>query len=211
MAVNKTHLYEPGIYFVTFTNYKWLRLFDITKSYDMVYKWFDHLKKNGHYITAYVIMPNHLHALIGFMPGSKSINTIVGNGKRFMAYEIVERLKQTGYHDLLSTLSSGVSPSDRKRGKLHEVFEPSFDAKHCHSHKFLNQKIEYIHGNPMSKKWDLVKHPSDYIHSSAGYYEDGRRGIYEVIHLTDCIDKHWFEKYAINLDKGRPEINEDIA
>lgn len=56
-------------------------LFDITNSYDLVYKWFDYLKDNGHYVIGYVIMPNHLHAVIGFRNTGKSINTIVGNAK----------------------------------------------------------------------------------------------------------------------------------
>jgi len=40
--------------------------FKITNGYDAVYSWFDHLKSKGHYITGYVIMPNHLHVLIAF-------------------------------------------------------------------------------------------------------------------------------------------------
>jgi REP element-mobilizing transposase RayT len=46
---------------------------------------FDHLKSKGHYLTGYVIMPNHVHALIGFRRNDQSINTIIGNGKRFIA------------------------------------------------------------------------------------------------------------------------------
>ena len=38
-----------------------------------------------------VIMPNHLQALIAFRNTGQLINTIVRNGKRFMAYEIVKR------------------------------------------------------------------------------------------------------------------------
>ena len=37
MAVDKPHLYDPGIYFLTFTNYKWLPLFHSTNSFDLVY------------------------------------------------------------------------------------------------------------------------------------------------------------------------------
>ena len=40
-------------------------------------------------------MPNHVHALISFKATEQSINTIVGNGKRFIAYEIVKRLSGT--------------------------------------------------------------------------------------------------------------------
>jgi ribosomal protein S7 len=39
-------------------------------------------------------MPNHLQVLIDFATSAKSINKIVSNGKRFMAYTIVERLKE---------------------------------------------------------------------------------------------------------------------
>lgn len=95
MSVRRAITEYDGIYFITFTCYRWLYLFEEGKCYDVVYKWFDHLKSKGHYITGYVIMPNHVHALIGFRnTQGKSINTIVGNGKRFMAYEIVKRLTE---------------------------------------------------------------------------------------------------------------------
>jgi REP element-mobilizing transposase RayT len=54
---------------------------------------FDVLKKNGHYITGYFIMPNHVHATIAFRKTKKSINKIVGDGKRFIGYEIIGRLQ----------------------------------------------------------------------------------------------------------------------
>jgi REP element-mobilizing transposase RayT len=136
MAVDKEHIFDPGIYFLTFTNYKWLPLFEITQSYQLVYNWFDVLKKKGHDIIGYVIMPNHIHALIGFHPAKQSINTIVGNGKRFVAYDIVERLEEAKNIQLLKVLSDGVSASDKSKGKLHEVYQGSFDLKLCHSYKF---------------------------------------------------------------------------
>lgn len=89
MAVDKPDIYEPGLYFLTFTNYKWLPLISLTNSYDLVYKWFDHLKGKGNHIAGYVIMPNHVHALIGFAKCQSSINKTVGNGKRFTAYDII--------------------------------------------------------------------------------------------------------------------------
>src|SRR5258706_688759 len=87
--VNEKH----GIYFITFTCCNWLHLIQQTNTYDSIYKWFDYLKARGHYITGYVVMPNHIHALIAFRHTEKTINTIISNGKRFVAYEIVKRLK----------------------------------------------------------------------------------------------------------------------
>ncbi len=40
-------------------------------------------------------MPNHLHVMIDFGVSEKIFNTIISNGKRFMAYEIVKRLQET--------------------------------------------------------------------------------------------------------------------
>ena len=97
----KRQIHESeGIYFITITCYDWLPLFDFTNGYDIVYNWFDYLKQQWNYIIGYVPiaigMPNHFHALIAFRKNNKSINSIVGNGKRFMAYELVERLKYAG-------------------------------------------------------------------------------------------------------------------
>lgn len=208
MAVDKQHIYDPGIYFITFTNYKWMPLFEITRSYDLVYNWFDILKKQSHDILGFVIMPNHIHALIGFKPLEKSINTIVGNGKRFIAYEIVERLKKATNTELLGKMEEGVSVSDKQKGKLHEVFEGSFDLKLCRSYKFLKQKLDYIHSNPVSKKWNLVKQHIDYPHSSAMFYETGKQGIYEVVHVNDWVAENWdnYGRYEMQHNEKTSEI-----
>ena len=185
----KLKIAEPdGIYFITITCFKWLSLFSIADSYDSVYKWFHYLKLNSHYITGYVIMPNHLHALIAFSNTGKNINQIIGNAKRFMAYDIVGKLKETGNENILDQLAAGVKPSDRKRGKLHEVFETSFDIKECFSLEFIKQKLNYIHFNPCAGKWNLADIPENYVHSSAGYYSTGLPGIFSVDNIMDIMD-----------------------
>src|SRR4051812_12861169 len=83
-----------GIYFITFTCFSWLPLIDITNSYDLVFKWFDVLSGKGHTIVGYVIMPNHIHLLLHYTGGHQSLNTIIGNGKRFLAYGIIDRLEE---------------------------------------------------------------------------------------------------------------------
>ena len=164
------HNNNGGIQFITFTCYKWKPLFDITDSYDAVYKWFDHLCGNGASVIGYVIMPNHLHALIHLPAGTKTINTIIGNGKRFMAYEIIKRLEQQKAEPLLQELYHGVKQKERKKGQQHKVFEESFDAKGCYSPEFIEQKLLYMHHNPVKGKWNLVSDFGLYKHSSAGFY-----------------------------------------
>ncbi len=63
----------------------------------MVYSWFQILKKDYNAaVIAYVIMPNHLHVIIHFHNEHFNLNPIIANGKRFMAYEIINRLEKAG-------------------------------------------------------------------------------------------------------------------
>ena len=85
MPLQHTIAYNSGIFFITFICHQWLPLTHKTNRHDIVYNWFDHLKAQGHYINGYVIMPKHVLAFINFVNTGQNVNTIVGNGKRFMA------------------------------------------------------------------------------------------------------------------------------
>ena len=179
MAIHK-RVIEPGIYFITFTCHRWLSLIELTRGYDLVYKWFDILTYKGHTVTGYVVMPNHLHMLLHFAGDVQSLNTVVGNGKRFMAYGIIERLEEQNEISLLVKLGLAVQAKDRSRGKKHEVWKNSFDVKECRTEKFILQKLNYIHNNPCSGKWRLADSSIHYFHSSASFYISGRQGGYTV-------------------------------
>jgi REP element-mobilizing transposase RayT len=188
MPVKRKIPFDNGHFFITFTCYKWLQLFAKTDSYDLVYKWFDLLKKQGHIITGFVIMPNHIHATIAFRKTTKSINTIIGDGKRFIGYGIVDRLEKFGLHDLLEQLKNGVNKSDKKRGKIHEVWEESFDWKECVSDEFTWQKLDYMHENPCVGRWCLADNAAAYLHSSARFYLSGTHAGYAVLNFKELSD-----------------------
>lgn len=66
-------------------------------------------------------MPNHVHVLVEFSASIKNINTIVSNGKRLMAYEIVKRLQSHNNKAIFLKLEEAVVSSDKERGKVHQV------------------------------------------------------------------------------------------
>ena len=185
MSVKRIHPQTEAIYFCTFTCYQWLHLFELADVYDEVYKWFNILIKNSIGINGYVIMPNHLHVLMYLPNGSKTIDKIIGNGKRFLAYETVSSLECLNQHELLTIMRNGVTKKEQEKGKIHQVFQPSFDAKHCFSDWFIEQKLDYIHHNPVTGKWKLVEDYTDYLHSSVGFYECGRIGLVEIMHYKE--------------------------
>ena len=163
-----------------------MHLFEMTKSYDQVYKWFEILKKDKHCdVVAFVIMPNHLHCILYFKDAGFKLNTIISNGKRFMAYAIIKRLEEKRENSLLEKLSNGLTERERRKGQLHKVFIDSFDAKAIFSDKFLLQKLEYIHHNPVIGKWKLAADFTEYVHSSASFYELGKRQLYAPLHFHD--------------------------
>ena len=186
MAIRLKHSSAYSTYFCTFTCYNWLALFEITKSYDIVYKWFRYLREReiGE-IIAYVIMPNHIHYIMYFKDEHFNLNKIVANAKRFMAYEIVERLKAKNEDTILNILAEAVTVRERNKGQLHKVFEESFDGKAIFSKKFLEQKLAYIHNNPVSGKWQLAKDFTEYEHSSASFYETASITHFKPVHFMD--------------------------
>ena len=188
MPVRKTIPEKDGVYFITFTCAQWLPLFQITNGYDAVYNWFDVLKQNGHYIIGYTIMTHHVHAIIAFHNTGKTINSIIGNGKRFIAYDIVKRLQQQRENILLVKMQDMVNSTQKSDNKLHEVFEPSFDWKECRTRAFIHQKLNYMHWNPCKGENKIVELPEQYIHSSAKFYITGEQGIYPVTSYTELED-----------------------
>lgn len=111
-------------------------------------------------------MPNQVHALIGFRNTGQSINTVVGNGKRFITYEIIKRLKVQGEDALLHQLHLSVESKDLERNKKQEVWKDSFDWEKCRTIHYVQQKLDYMHDNPCKGKGNLATAPVEYEHSS---------------------------------------------
>lgn len=144
------------------------------------------MKQRGDEIIGYCIMPNHLHCVIWLNKESPEINKVIGEAKRLMSYSIVSRLKKRNETMLLTKLQDVVSDYERGKGIKHKVFEDSFDGKECYTYDFIQQKLHYIHSNPV--KAGLVTLPEQYAHSSSLFYETGKQGLYPVKHYTEIFE-----------------------
>jgi len=131
-------------------------------------------------------MPNHVHFIMHYS-GEKPLNTIIGNGKRFMAYDIISGLDEKKELAVLQKLKSAVRSKDRNRGKKHEVWISGFDAKECRTEKFILQKLICIHENPVRGRWKLANSSLDYLHSSASFYINGRQQLFAVKDYRDFV------------------------
>jgi len=51
--------------------------------------------------------------------------------------------------------------------------------------KKVEQKLDYIHLNPLQEKWNLVSSPEHYQWSSAKFYESENEGVDLLTHYMD--------------------------
>lgn len=175
MAIKRTQEENNTSYFITFTCINWINLISESNSYEAFYIWFRYLKTIDVKVLSYVIMPNHFHAVF-YLPlnCSKTINQIVANGKRFIAYDIIKNLEEDKNEKLLSILFGITSEREKIKGSKHKVFEISFDCKEMFNEQVLETKIDYIHKNPCMGKWNLATDFTLYEYSSASFYELGK-------------------------------------
>ena len=133
-------------------------------------------------LFAYVVMPSHLHAIL--KPESNSIGEIIQQFGSFTAHEIMKKLNQQNQKDLLALFRQ------KKRDPRHDhSIWQDIQAKNIYSLDFLQQKLEYIHQNPMAKDWKLATDRADYIYSSAGYYDDGRKPVIEITDINEWLTR----------------------
>ncbi|MEP4531918.1 MAG: hypothetical protein ABJ004_02450 [Cyclobacteriaceae bacterium] len=184
MSTHSKHPDKERFHFVTFTCFRWLHLFEETKIYDYLTFWFKKLRESGYLLNGYVIMPNHMHLIVYPSKESKDMNKAFGEAKRFLAYEIVKRLKSAGKDRLLDILTAGVQHNERIKGKRHQVFRLSFDAKKLEGDA-VERVLDYIHHNLVSGIWNLVDDFTDYPYSSAGYYDCEKQSYYTIVYFRE--------------------------
>ena len=115
-------------------------------------------------VFAFVIMSNHFH-LIWQIMGDHRRDIVQRDFLRFTSREILKHLKN---ERSLLVDELHVNASDRK----YQVWERNSLGIPLWSHDVFDQKLDYIHSNPV--KAGLCKYPGDYKYSSAKFYFTGK-------------------------------------
>jgi REP element-mobilizing transposase RayT len=131
-------------------------------------------------LFAFVIMPSHLHAIL--KPESEPIGETIQQFGSFTAHEMLKRLREQDEKKLLNLFQQ----KKRDRRHEHSIWQ-DIQAKNIYSVDFLQQKMEYIHQNPIAKDWKLAVDRADYPYSSAGYYDYGRKPIIEITDINEWL------------------------
>lgn len=82
MPVRTMHNDQSSLYYITFTCFNWLPLFQLTNSYDMVYNWFEYLKTEKNIKTTAYVHAKSFACILFFSTPDFSLNKIISNAKR---------------------------------------------------------------------------------------------------------------------------------
>ena len=152
------------VYFYTATILNWDHLLSDNKFKNIIIESLNYLVKNGKMkVYSFVIMPNHLHIIF---------KNLEKNGRE-MPY--TSFMKFTG-HSFLEELRKNESKLINKfkverLSRNHQFWQRNSLPIKMYDKEILEQKLNYIHHNPLQKHWNLVSDPNDYYYSSCSFYE----------------------------------------
>jgi putative transposase len=172
---------DSHLYFITASVVGWKQLF-ILPAYSQIIldslAWFRfqrHMK-----LFSFVIMPTHVHWIA--KPLDLNISVLLQKFGSFTAHEILKRLKEENRSELLTFLKG----QRRDFHRLHSVWQ-DIQAENIFSNQGVQQEMEYIHSNPISKKWALAVDRADYRYSSACFYDRLQEPVIGVDDLREWL------------------------
>lgn len=159
-------------HFITCTVVNWLTLFSQPEITAVVLSSLKFLQSQKRLtLHAYVIMENHLHLIATADNLSREMQSF----KSFTAKQIIRSLEQNHQTFWLNQLRLHKRPD--KVQSTYQVWQEGFHPQMIQRAEVLNQKLEYIHNNPVRRGY--VDEPWHWRYSSARNYA-GQVGILEV-------------------------------
>ena len=116
-------------------------------------------------IYAFVIMPNHIHALFSV----RAENTLYEVQRDFNKYTAQQLKANMWVNDPYQLEKYRSTQKDRE----YQIWKRRPRSTPVYNEKTFLQKLNYIHNNPCRDKWKLAKNPEDYKFSSASFYSTG--------------------------------------
>jgi REP element-mobilizing transposase RayT len=130
-------------------------------------------------LFGYVIMLDHLHLLLYPTGESSVVSDFMRDFKRFKSGRITRQAELEGKLDWVAQFQRAGEETKRAEKK---VWQDSFWEQSIFSEKFMREKLNYIHMNPV--RAGLVDKSGKYPYSSFRNYEFGDNTLID-------IDKDW--------------------
>ncbi|OEJ99841.1 transposase [Roseivirga misakiensis] len=173
-------MHTHGIQFFTATIYQWIpALYDHHNKQVIIDSLTYLCKENRVRVYGFVIMPNHIH-LIWRISNKHLLKDVQRDFLKFTGQQIKFHLQKHNPH-LLSKFE--VNLKDRR----YQFWQRNALSIDLLSRNMLEQKLNYIHANPVSGKWNLADDFVQYQYSSASFYEDNDNKFSFLRHYMECF------------------------
>jgi len=162
---------NSGLYFVTFTVVGWVDLF-IRRTYkDFLLDSLRYcIKEKGLVLHAYVIMTSHVHMIVSSKENHDLVSTI-RDFKKFTSKALVKYIQEIPESRREWMLNKFSYEANRtRRGSKYILWKEGYHAKQIHTNSFLDEKLNYIHNNPVDAGFVSVS--EDFLYSSARNYSN---------------------------------------
>ncbi|MFU8845089.1 MAG: REP-associated tyrosine transposase [Bacteroidales bacterium] len=154
---------EEYILFFTASVHNWNLLLENEKYKKIILESLKFLTENERiFLYGFVIMPNHIHLVWKIKEGHK-LQNVQRDFLKYTAQIIKYDLRETNPSFLERFRKSG-------KDRHYQFWQRNSFNKRIFNRTVLEQKLNYIHNNPLQDKWKLVEKPEDYEYSSARYY-----------------------------------------
>ncbi|MBL7895291.1 MAG: transposase [Bacteroidia bacterium] len=182
-------------YFITLTVVNWIDVFTrLSQRYLLINSLRYCQREKGLEIYAYCIMPSHIHILCK-AEENKPLSDVIRDFKKFTSRKIIENIiteKESRREWMLKLFSE--SCEHLARNQKYKVWQDGYHAEIMETPRFLYQKLNYIHNNPVVDK--IVDFPEDYLFSSARNYA-GMDSLLDIVILSQEVRTHDVKSHTI--------------
>ena len=169
---------QQQAYFVSFAVVHWIDVFTRKKYSDTLVESLCYCQKEkGLIIYAWCIMPSHVHLIIGTKkePMQSILRDFKSFTSRSIRKEIVKHPKESR-REWMTQMMKKAGMENRKNKDWQFWQQNNHPIELC-SNSIVDQKLEYLHYNPVSAGY--IESPEQWVYSSAKDYY-GRKGLLDV-------------------------------
>ncbi len=171
-------------HFVTFTVVDWIDVFSRRRYKDIIIESLQFCQKEkGMIINGFVIMSNHLHAIL--QSENEDLSGLIADFKKFTAKAILKSIQEepeSRREWMLERFKKAALT--HSRNKNFQFWKYGNHPEEIYSEKFMWSKLDYIHLNPVRS--GIVDKASNYIYSSASNYVEGN-GILNIVLIDNPV------------------------
>jgi len=170
---------QNALHYITFTVVGWIDVFSKDEYRKIIIDSLIYCQnERGLVLNAYVIISNHIH-LICYTKEPFILSDFVRDFKKFTSKSIIEAIQSNTYESRKEWMLRlfAYYAKYNKNNKTYQFWQQDCHAIELVSPKWVNQKLAYIHLNPVRN--GLVNKAEDFIYSSACAYT-GQESILDI-------------------------------